>query len=370
MKNRNICVNLCSDLCLSVVPSFPFLTPMPKITFQPSSKTVEAPIGTPLHEVARAIGIDIHAPCGGTGTCGKCLVRVISGEVHHGSLGILSREQIEQGIILACTATVGNGDVVIDLSMQTGSAGKFSDSSDQLLLVDPVLLPSKQDLSAVVRTVEVTVDSPQLADGLSDVDRLTRALRAGGGEAPEISLGALRQLADAVREDSGRVSVVLCEEEDRARIISVLPQSRRKAPIGIAVDVGTTTVAVQEVDLESGTILSTHTDYNGQIPCGLDVISRINYARTPQRLDELRCKVVATINSLIEKSCVQDGLVREEIVCVWVSGNTTMQHLLLGLPPEHIRLDPYTPTLLRYPSFSATQVDFSINPDARVFFSP
>ncbi len=110
-------------------------------------------------------------------------------------------------------------------------------------------------------------------------------------------------------------------------------------------DVGTTTMSVQLVFLPLAEVITTRSDYNDQVTCGLDVISRINYARKPERLEELRQRVIKTINTLVKQATESHNIDPKEICNAVISGNTTMVHLLLGLNPEYIRLEPYTPTM-------------------------
>ncbi|MBA7558366.1 hypothetical protein ES705_51165 [subsurface metagenome] len=116
--------------------------------------------------------------------------------------------------------------------------------------------------------------------------------------------------------------------------------------------------------------IATRTDYNDQIKCGLDIISRINYAKRPERLAELRLLVLKTINRLIKKASASQKIKTEEICNAVISGNTTMIHLLLGLNPDYIRLDPYTPTILNTQNLSAVDIGIDINPKSWIYISP
>ncbi|MCX7935354.1 MAG: ASKHA domain-containing protein, partial [Planctomycetota bacterium] len=184
------------------------------------------------------------------------------------------------------------------------------------------------------------------------------------------TLPVLRAMADALRAQNGRVTVTLIREPGHLHVIRIEAGDATTRHFGIAVDVGTTTVAVHLIHLALGRILATRSDYNGQIPCGLDVISRINYAARPGGLDELRQRVLDTVNRLIAQAAASHGVAPEEITNAVVSGNTTMTHLLLGLKPEYIRLAPYVPTVLEVPYLTAAEVGLCINPDSWVYFSP
>jgi uncharacterized 2Fe-2S/4Fe-4S cluster protein (DUF4445 family) len=213
------------------------------------------------------------------------------------------------------------------------------------------------------------VREPAAQDGQSDLDRFCGAL-APTCARPEVSLPAVRALAEALRAEGGDVTATLVLEQNRCQVIDIEPGHRSLDHYGIAVDVGTTTVAVQLVLLPQGEIVATATDYNDQIACGLDVISRINYARGPGPLAELRRRVLDTIHRLIARVVEPSHLHARQIRGACVSGNTTMVHLLLGLNPEFIRLEPYVPTVYQVPRWTAAEVGLDIEPLAPVRFSP
>ena len=127
---------------------------------------------------------------------------------------------------------------------------------------------------------------------------------------------------------------------------------------------------MQLIDLTCGAVLATRSDYNAQITCGLNIISRINYARRPERREELPLRAINVINRLLRAACRSHGVDPREVCNAVVSGNTTMIHLLLGLNPEYIRLQPYTPTILQTPYLTAAEVGMDIGPDSWVYFSP
>ncbi|HVO67385.1 MAG TPA: ASKHA domain-containing protein, partial [Syntrophales bacterium] len=315
----------------------------------------------------------------------NCAVRVVSGQVDCENPGVLSQAEIDQGFVPTCRTTVHESDVVIDVPDQAGRfGGQFSDD-DGMALVDPALLPSLRDNLPLTEKIYVHVTAPQKADGLSDLDRLTRALQQKLGK-DEISypLTIIRQIADALRAANGNVTVTVVKDSQtkgisperlpsicgRYGVTAIESNDQTSRHYGIAVDVGTTTVALQLVDLTNMKVISKFTDYNGQLACGLDIISRIDYAKRPDRREELRSRVLRTINRLIRQSSHRGHVEYSEISCAVISGNTTMIHLLLGLNPEHIRLDPYTPTVLGSPLLTASDVGIDINQPAPVTISP
>lgn len=345
---------------------------MPQVVFQGLDKSVDVATGTGLLDAARLVGVEIDAPCGGEGACGKCIVRILSGEVDSDSLGALPAATVADGYVLACKTIILDEDICVEVPNKKGrDGGQFSESLEEECLIRKELLPVKWEFDPQAVKWRLEVAAPQLEDGLSDFDRFKRAIQNDWGDKPvTCSLRVLQQLATALRTDDGRVTASLICEEEVIHVLRIEPGDGTARQYGIAVDIGTTTVAVQLVLLEMGRIIATHSDYNDQVVCGLDVISRINYARREGGLAELRERVLGTINGLIKKATDHHGVLPEEICNAVISGNTTMVHLLLGLNPEYIRLDPYTPTLLQSIELSAAEVGVEINPDSRISLSP
>jgi uncharacterized 2Fe-2S/4Fe-4S cluster protein (DUF4445 family) len=345
---------------------------MPAITFKPSNRTIEVPVGVELMDVVRKAGLELDTPCGGKGTCGKCMVRILSGEVDtSSSLGVLSGDVVADGYVLACKTRVPETPLTIEVVEVSGRTGGNIVGGDETSLVRGELLPRKWEYEPLAIKWRVPVAAPQLQDGLSDLDRLTRAIQRDWGPLDvRVPLVVLRTLADALRAEDGVVTATLIREPGQIHVIKIQPGDQTSRHFGIAVDIGTTTVAVQLVDLDTATILGTRSDYNGQIACGLDVISRINYARRPERMEELRTRVLETVNRLLRHVAESCAVAPAEICNAVISGNTTMLHLLLGLKPEFIRLSPYTPTLHDAPYMTALEIGIEINPESWVCLSP
>jgi len=342
---------------------------MPTVEFLPSEVTVELPAGTDLLAAARKAGLDIESPCGGQGRCGKCVVRVVSGEADFGTRSILPASAGDETYVLACRTRVAQTPLTVEiLPPALEENGQFV--TEQHLLSEP-LLGESQQFDPLTKKLTVEVPPPQPQDGLSDLDRLKRAIREVRPEQELVSsLGPVRVLADALRNDGGRVSVTLGEDEGKLRLIAIDGGDCTDRHFALAVDVGTTTLGVGLIDLSNQKLVMSRSAYNAQVSCGLDVISRINYARRAGGLEELRTRVLKTINDLLTQGGTTRDIDPSEITSAVISGNTTMIHLLLGLNPDYIRLDPYTPTVMRVPHLSAREVGIEINPDALVRFSP
>ncbi len=344
---------------------------MPLVEFIPNHRQVDVPPGTPLLDAAKLAGVEIVAPCGGKGTCGKCIVKIISGQGDSDSLGMLDSEAVAEGQVLACKTKVLDSPLTVEIPKPIESeGGKFTDLNE-VHLVREELLPKEWEYDPLAAKWFITVPPPQLEDGLSDLDRLTRTIQKEWGKEKVVySLRVLRTIASTLRAQNGQVTVTLIREPEQLHVINFEPGDTTSRLYGIAVDVGTTTVAVQLIHLTDRRILGTRSDYNAQISCGLDVISRINYAKRPDRLIELRDRVLKTINTLITQVAQSHQVDPQEISNAVISGNTTMTHLLLGLDPEFIRLEPYTPTVMEVPYLTAEQIGIAINPDSWIYLSP
>jgi uncharacterized 2Fe-2S/4Fe-4S cluster protein (DUF4445 family) len=217
----------------------------------------------------------------------------------------------------------------------------------------------------------LNVPPASIEEHYRDWTRLVREItRIEGPQPLQAPLAVLRDVAASLRDQDGKVTVALEERGTTLHVRSIHAGHAAARMLGLAIDIGTTTVAAQLVDLDTGGVLATKTSYNSQIRRGGDVISRIDYARNEERLAELRTMVLETINGLISELTVAVQARPEEIQSAFVAGNTAMIHLLLGLSPQHIRETPYVPTVNPVPVLTAQEVGLAIDPEAVVECAP
>jgi uncharacterized 2Fe-2S/4Fe-4S cluster protein (DUF4445 family) len=332
---------------------------MPVIRFLPADRTAEVPAGTLIHEAAVRAGVaDLELPCGGQGSCGLCLVEIVGPQSTEAGLRMVP----------ACQTKVCDD---LTVRVPEGQALAMQVVGDSHFLVSTEVLPDRAKLSPLFSRVRLTVPPASLEEHYSDWLRLTRELSRAGFPGPwTAGLTVLRELAAALRAQAGRVTVAVEEGEAGSRMWEIAPGHEAPRVFGLAVDIGTTTVAVQLVDLSDGSVLGTATSYNLQIRRGADIISRIEYARTPERRAELRGMVLETINGLVSQLAAGAQALREEIRAAFLAGNTTMLHLLLALPPQHIREAPYVPTVNPVPSLLAGEIGLDIHPQAVIRCAP
>lgn len=343
---------------------------------QPASlKAAQVPTGMLLIEAARMAGVEVAQPCGGQGRCGRCALQVTSGSVRRRSTLRLSQEDLAQGFSLACQ-TVVEGDLSVTVPIQEKIERLLTSDRTAAEVVAPQGYDSLRDQS--IRRVHLSLPPPDMSDQTDDWGRLLAALRAQAGvDKAHISLGMLRRLGQTLRASEWKVAAILDTHswdrpDSTPRLIDLRPGSEAQdAPLwGAAIDIGTTTVTVWLVDLLSGTVRAQVAEYNGQIARGEDVVSRIIYAAKNGGEAEMRSLVLKTINDLLERACkrvkASPPLSPGDIVKATVAGNSTMIHLLLGIPAETIRLMPFVTAANQVPTATAGEAGLQINPEASV----
>ena len=340
------------------------------VSFDIAAAPVHVPTGTLLIESARKAGVEIQQPCGGQGRCGRCAVQVTAGDIRRRSTLRLSPEDVAAGYALACQ-TVVEGDVSITVPPQEKIERRLTSERTAVeVTIPPGYGPAVQSM----RRVTLALTAPDMQDQTDDWSRLQTALRQQTGiDTFEISLSLLGRLGSVLRAGDWVVTAVI--ETDTwdhpngpARLVDL--QAGRMpddAPLwGAAVDIGTTTVTLWLVDLLTGAVRAQVAEYNGQIARGEDVISRIIYASKNGGSQEIRDLVLGTINTLAATACKRVRAEPADIVKATVAGNSTMIHLLLGLPAESIRLTPFVTTVNQVPSLRAAEVGLHFNPAATV----
>jgi len=336
-----------------------------KVTFQPSGKTVMVPRGMSILDAAAKVGILIETPCGGQGRCGRCMVRVDQGGVSHRENIHLTQQQIEEGWVLSCVARA-QGDLVVSVPAEAQREKGWAEEAPVPVSCDWPLYPG-------VRQLSLQIPAPSLADNATDLERLNRVFKEKWGiDATILDLSQLRELAKTLREGDWQLTATIevRDHGNAARIIDISPGTRRRRLLGVAVDIGTTNVVVDLVDMRSGRFLDRVSARNRQALRGEDVISRIIYSERAQGMEELHQLVIGTINELLNELVEKHRIDNADVCEMVVAGNTTMTHLFLGLPPQYIRQEPYVPTANQFPVITARELGLAINPNAPVYCLP
>jgi len=338
------------------------------VFFEPDKKEITVPKGSTLMEVARAADIHINASCNGKGACGKCKLILESGQFETDDTPLLSDTEKEKIFVLACLTKV-KGDITVSIP---------EESIEKKLKVAGMGEEATKNFKGLVTKIEpmlenfsLELDLPTLEDSVSDLDRLNRGLKREGCDVSRLSVGlkVMRQLTATIREDDWKVTASVLHKKCSSEVLRVTPGNGSKRPLGLAIDLGTTSIVVYVVDMADGTILSATSGHNRQAACGDDVINRIACAEK-DGVKKLSGMSLVTINNLIGEAMgsLEDDL--KTIENVVISGNTTMTHLLLGIEPRYIRREPYIPAVSEFPILKAGNIGIKANPVAAVFIMP
>jgi len=329
------------------------------IDFEPVGRRGNCPEDQSILECARRLNVDILSLCGGAGACHRCKVQVISGNVSHLTAeekSVLGERELSQNYRLACL-TYPRGKVKIHVPAESLSAPQRTQVEGLELDVDP---------EPPVRSLNVQLTEPSLKNPESDDQNLWGAL-ARKHQIPPGSIDLLVQqsLSPRLRESAWEVRVALRESE----IVAVGPSSVRW--MGLAVDLGTTKIAVYLMDMETGKMLGSKGLMNPQISYGEDVVSRIFAAgKSVENAAKLQTLLVDALNRTAAELCAEIHAVQSDIVEAVVVGNTAIHHLFLRLPVSQLGLSPYVPAVRSAMDIKARDLGLQIAPGAYVHLLP
>jgi uncharacterized 2Fe-2S/4Fe-4S cluster protein (DUF4445 family) len=329
-----------------------------KIRVASHGQTVAAETKDNLADKLRQAGIPLNLYCNRRGLCGKCFVEVVSGlrpEPSEREKSWLKQKGLSADHRLSCQYEV-EGDLVINIPLSSTheSIPILPSIPRSAVIPDPAVKKYYLELS------KAEIPSP---------DSLLEGILLGlGAKSLRIQEQTLRDLGPVAAQSDGRVTVALHQE---AEIVAVEPGDTVGRNLGLAVDVGTTTLVMELVDVESGRTLDMEAALNSQSRRGADIISRLTYALSEKKnASELRDLVVDTLNQmsrrLLMRNRVSPGSVYEAVL----SGNTAMSHLLLGVPVDSLAKAPYYAVFSRVPSLGAREVGLAIHPHGKVYFAP
>jgi len=344
------------------------------IIFQPSGRRGQVPEGTTILDAARRLGVGIEAVCGEQLVCGKCRVKVMEGtfpkegitsSMKHLSgldekeIKVLKRKESDEHIRLACSTRI-QGDVLVFVP-EASRTGKQ--------VVSKAAGKINVKLKPAVAKYYVELPLPSLDDPLGDFERLEKALaRKYRLRQLTIDYRALQSFPDAVRKGEWKVTVTVW---NKSEIIRVEP-GHVKTNIGLAIDIGTTTIAGYLTDLNTGKVLVTESMMNPQVRYGEDVMSRITYCMLNEQtgLKELQATIIEGLNTIAEQAAEKAGFSSLDISEMTLVGNTAMHHILMGINPEYMGVAPFTPALHRSVDLKADRFGINILPGGNIHIMP
>jgi uncharacterized 2Fe-2S/4Fe-4S cluster protein (DUF4445 family) len=355
------------------------MTKDPLVIFTPSGKRGTFPVGTPILTAARQLGVDLDSVCGGRGICSKCQITPSFGEFPKHGLTVaedaLSEwNAVEQryddirGLIkgrrLGCQATV-QGDVVVDVP-ETSQVHKQ--------VVRKRAEARDITMNPTTRLYYVEVQEPDMHDPSGDLQRLVAALRRDW-DLPELEadLGVLKSMQPALRKGEWKVTcaVHLGDDTFAPRIMQVWPGYYEGSIYGLAVDLGSTTIAAHLCDLQSGEVVGSSGIMNPQIRFGEDLMSRVSYGMmNPSGADEMTTAVREGMNALFVQIASEAEIDRNLIMDAVFVCNPVMHHLFLGIDPFELGQAPFALATSDSLSLRAIELELNIHPAARIYFLP
>ncbi len=354
---------------------------MSKVIFQiegGSPVAVDCNPGDNLLELARRANVAIDAPCSGNGSCGKCRVKLVEGEVDSLPSRHITPEEYEAGWRLSCCAkVVGDCTVFVpDIASAYQSRMKTADLSSPKEIA--IFEDAKTALQASgIRfdndflALDLVMAEPTLDDTMPDVERLIWAVQSEiEVEQVHVPFAVMRKLAATLRQHNFHVCVKGRHEGDQFHCMEICDPADT-ALVGCAIDIGTTTVTMVLTDLRSGKLLAKGSSGNGQIRYGADVINRIIESSRPGGQKKLQDAIVKeTLNPIIANLCRTAGIQPQSILRLSIGSNTTMNHLLLGVDADPVRMEPYIPSFFGWEGLLAGDLKLPANPLAPVVLAP
>ena len=352
---------------------------MHKVLFLPHNKEIKVKDGEDLLSAAMEAGVHINASCGGEGVCGKCRVIIEKGKVDGGISEKLNKEDISRGYRQACLSSI-TSDIVVRVPIESDvDAGVLNMQSTprraaRIKEINPEYLKEKGLFIPPVEKKYLKLAEPTAQNNRPDVTRIVSNLRKNYNmHHLEIELSVIRKAPDVIREDGFKFTVTIAnpvQESGITRIINIQPGDKTDRNLAIAMDIGTTTIYGQLIDLQTGSVLSSYGDFNAQISYGEDVISRIMYAEKAEGLEKLHNVVIQSINKIIDRIIKQAHVDSDDISTITLAGNTTMTQLMLKVNPKYIRRSPYVPASALYPPIKAVELGIKLNDHAAALVYP
>ncbi|MCC8044772.1 MAG: ASKHA domain-containing protein [Clostridiales bacterium] len=335
--------------------------------------------GESLLDVAKKMNVAIDAPCNGNAACGKCKVKLVGGELDTKKTSHISDEEFAQGWRLACVSKI-NADVEVmvpDIASAYRSRMKVADlsSAEEIQIFEK----TKADMSEAgiefendLDIITVTMEEPSLDDTMPDNERLTWAVDAACGvEKVKLPFAVLQKLSETLRKSRFELKCIIRKASEKVEVLDIFPATEEPRICGLAVDIGTTTVSALIIDMRTGEILAKGSSGNGQIRYGADVINRIIEQQKEGGRKKLQDAIIKeTLNPMIHQMCGSIGIKPRQIYRACIAGNTTMNHLLLGVDADPVRMEPFIPTFFETNSVYAHDLGLHLYEHARVIMSP
>lgn len=332
-----------------------------QVVLLPSGRRGIGSEGKTVLEVSRELGIEIESLCGGNRSCGKCKFKFMEGDLStftEEEAKFITESERAEGYRLGCAAKIlGDVKIFIPEGSQTQKQVIRKEAAEKSIELKPAIIP-----------YFLEIVPPSLKDPLGDFDRVRKVLSERyGHRIIDIDYFALLKLPQALRQGGWKVTVAIWMEKE---IIDVRP-GRVEDLFGLAIDMGTTTVAGYLCNLRTGEVISTQSMMNPQVTFGEDVMSRITYAVAhPEGLEKVHRSIIDGLNQLIKRIIEDCHLQPEDILELTMVGNTAMHHLLLKIDPQSLGVSPFSPSIHQSMDVKARDLGLKVHPSANVHILP
>jgi len=328
------------------------------INIQSHKKTVRANKGDTLVDIIQKAGINLSVYCDRKGLCGKCFIEIVEGDLPSPSKhenDLIEQKKHPSNYRLACTYKI-KGDMRIKIP-------------EESILQEAVILTSgirsPVPVHPVIKKYYLQLQKPEIPTPFSLMEILERHLKQKRLQAP---FGLLRNLGRVLEKNEYHVTVVIYKDKE---LLDIEPQNTEALNYGLAIDIGTTTLALELINLNTGETIGSTTSLNSQSIRGADVVSRISYSfKDMKKLDKLRDQIRDDINSMIDELLKKTKIDPTNVYDSVVAGNTAMNHFFLGLPVDTLALAPYNSVFSCLPELSSRDLGLRINPCAKVYIAP
>ncbi|WP_105425862.1 ASKHA domain-containing protein [Neorhizobium tomejilense] len=350
----------------------------PLVLFMPSGKRGRFPVGTPVLDAARQLGVYVESVCGGRATCGRCQVSVQEG--HFAKHGITSANDhlspigpkeerydrvrgLPEGRRLSCSTQI-LGDLVVDVPQDTViNAQVVRKAADERVF----------DRNPAIRMCYVEVEEPDMEKPLGDLDRLKAALAAEWHfDDLDVDFHLVPKVQQILRKGEWKVTAAIHKDrdDDRARLVALYPGLKNEA-YGIACDIGSTTIAMHLSSLLSGRTVASAGTSNPQIRFGEDLMSRVSYVMmNPDGREAMTLAVREALNGLIDRVCADGGVSRADILDSVFVGNPIMHHLFLGIDPTELGGAPFALAVSGAVKVRSSEIGLPMNDGTRTYLLP
>ncbi len=333
-----------------------------KIKFLPYNLEVFASPEETIIEIAMRCGIHINASCGGAGACNKCKIIIEEGKV--------KGEVIDNNFYKACqTFPLSDLRVRIPVESYIDKRAEFLKPKKKASFLSKEIekLPEPP-----FKKLYLKLQPPTIEENFSDWIRIKYTLEKEKILNPELNINILRKLPYVLREKNFEITLNLYYDlrKDRYYLIDIESGNKVSQNLGVAVDLGTTTLQLELIDLNTGEVLASISDYNPQISYGEDVISRIEFAKRKDGLKILANSVKEKIGFLIDEMLKATKKNFDSINLISVAGNTVMSHLFLELEPKYLREYPYTPVTTEFPLIFAKELGLPFKDSTLIQLAP